>query len=142
MRIFTIGYGGRKPEEFLALLVSHDVRGVVDVRLRPDRASMGCYTRAKTADKGIQALLARAGIKYASVVELGNVFLEWPDWRDAYRQLLDRAGDLLTTRLSAAGLGLSEPLCLLCAEKSPSECHRGLIAEWLQSRGHEMQHIT
>jgi len=137
MKFYTIGYGGRKPHEFLDLLKQKDVKVVVDVRLRPDRASMGSFARAKSQDKGIQKLLATASIEYISVLELGNVFLEYTDWRERYRELLGKAGDVLTTRLE----NISSPFCLMCAEKSPSECHRSLIAEYLVYKGNEVQHI-
>ena len=48
MKFYTIGYGGRKPQEFLDLLKQKGVKVVVDVRLRPDFASMGSFCRIKS----------------------------------------------------------------------------------------------
>jgi uncharacterized protein (DUF488 family) len=127
MKLFTIGYGGRTAAELLDLLKSHGVRTVVDVRLRPDRASMGVFVKSKTPDKGIQKILSEAGLEYQSVVELGNLFLDFEDWENRYRTLLDRCGDLFVARLEA----LAAPLCLLCAEKRAADCHRRLIADYL-----------
>ena len=76
MKFFTIGYGGRAPHDFLALLTNTECAAIVDVRLRPDKATMGSYIRARTADKGIEKLLGEQGISYHPVLELGNVFLE------------------------------------------------------------------
>ena len=137
MLIYTIGYGGRAPEEFLGLLKARGVRAVVDVRLRPDRSAMGIYAKAKDPSKGIERLFASADIQYFSFVELGNLFYELPDWHERYRRLLDLAGDLLVERLAK----VPEPLCLLCAEKKPGDCHRRLIADFLTARGHKVEHI-
>jgi uncharacterized protein (DUF488 family) len=136
-KCYTIGYGGRRPEDFLALLQQHGVKTVVDVRLRPDRASLGIYTQAKFHEKGIQGLLLKEGIHYVSLVELGNLFRGDAQWRERYRRLLAQAGDLLIERLYA----IPDPFCLLCAEQRAAECHRRLIAEYLTQRGWEIVDI-
>jgi uncharacterized protein (DUF488 family) len=135
---YTIGYGGRRPEEFVGLLVGHGVRSVADVRIRPDRASMGAYVRAKSPDRGIEKLLGDRGIAYHPLLELGNLFRDLDDWQAPYRALFERAGDLLVGRLE----GLPEPFCLLCAEKRVAECHRLIIADFLvRNRGWAVEHI-
>ncbi len=94
MKFYTVGYGGRNPKDFLDLLKQSGIGSIVDIRLRPDRASMGSYVKAKSADKGIQKLLAESGIKYYSFIEMGNIFLDYEDWHERYRLLVERTGDL------------------------------------------------
>lgn len=138
MIFYTIGYGGRRPEEFAELLVEHGVRAVADVRIRPDRASMGAYARAKSPARGIEKLLGDRGIGYQAILELGNLFRDLDDWHASYRAFFERAGDLLVGRLDA----LPRPFCLLCAEKRVAECHRLVIADFLvANRGWTAHHI-
>jgi len=137
--IYTIGYGGRHPEEFVGLLAENGIKAVVDVRLRPDRASMGCYSLAKTPDKGIQKLLSEAGVAYYSFIQLGNVFLGYEDWRERYRSLLAAAGDILTEPLFSTPI--SEPWCLMCSEKRAADCDRSVIADFLATKGHEVRYL-
>lgn len=99
MKFYTIGYGGRKPEDLVDLLKQKNIKTVVDVRLRPDRASMRIYKKVKEPNQGIEGLLARKGISYISLLELGNIFLEHEDWQVRYQRFLEKAGDLLIERL-------------------------------------------
>jgi uncharacterized protein (DUF488 family) len=135
---FTIGYGGRKPDDFTRLLTSSGVKTLIDVRLRPDRASMGVYAKASDPDKGIAGLLARAGVGYVSLPELGNLFLDYDDWPERYEKFLALAGPLLFVRLDE----ITGPICLMCAEKKVCECHRRHLAAYLEkSKGWTFTHI-
>jgi uncharacterized protein (DUF488 family) len=137
VKCYTVGYGGRSQRDFVSLLKQEGIKTVVDVSLRPDRAAMGAYVKAKAEDKGIQRLLADSNIGYFSALELGNIFFACKDWRDRYRQLLDNSGDLLTARLQEIPM----PFCLMCAEKSVTECHRREIANFLVRKGWQVEHI-
>lgn len=135
---FTIGYGGRKPDDFAKLLVDRGVKTLIDVRLRPDRASMGSYVKAKEPDKGIAGLLARAGVGYVSLPELGNLFLDYDDWEERYERFLALAAPVLFDRLE----GIAGVVCLMCAEKRVCECHRRHIAAHLErAKGWTFTHI-
>jgi uncharacterized protein (DUF488 family) len=138
MKVFTIGYGGRNKEEFLSLMKANGIKTVVDIRLRPDRARIGFWAKAKTADKGIECWLAEAGIGYKSLIELGNLFLDYPDWHQRYEELMNSCGELLIHRL----LNIPGPICLLCAERQAQECHRKHVAEFLSNtKEAEIHHL-
>ena len=135
---FTIGYGGRKPQDFTRILTDAGVRTLVDVRLRPDRASMGVYAKAREADKGIAGLLGTAGVRYVSLPELGNLFLDYDDWPERYPRFLELAGPLLFDRLEV----IEGPVCLMCAEKRLCDCHRRHLAAHLEkTKGWSFTHL-
>ena len=136
-QFYTIGYSGRKPEEFLSLLKAKDIKAIVDVRLRPDNERQRCYVKTQSSDKGIEALLKTAGIEYFFLVELGNIFRDYRDWQERYKLLLERAGDLLVERFDY----IPTPFCLLCAEINPVTCHRELIAKFLEQKGYTVEHL-
>jgi Protein of unknown function, DUF488 len=136
-RLFTVGYGGRHPVDLLALLQAHKIARIADVRIRPDRASMGAYIQARQPDRGIERLLAGAGIGYSHFLELGNLFRGCADWQPRYRALLDAAAPLLLERLRQ----MDQPYCLLCAEKDPAACHRSIIADKLVEEGYDVVHL-
>jgi uncharacterized protein (DUF488 family) len=137
MKIFTVGYGGRKPDEFIALLKKHDVEIIVDVRLKTNRAFRGVYVKSKDPHKGIQGLLGKVNIQYIWVAELGNMLRDIDDWHEKYRRYLDEKGDLVCLKL----YDLMIPFCLMCCEKHASGCHRKLIVDYLVNRGYEVEHL-
>lgn len=142
--LWTIGYGGRTPAEFTSMLKENGITTVADVRLRPDRASMGSYSRAKSPDKGIEKLLSSEGIEYIHFLELGNLFLD--DifdiaWKRRYAALLAVSGDILLERLIMVASYPQGRVCLLCAEKDYRSCHREDIARAMMEREFIVHHL-
>jgi len=141
MKFYTVGYGGRKPQDFVALLKQNNIKTVVDVRLYPSSGGLGIYKKAKDHNKGIQGLLSTANIEYISLIELGNNFMHYENWRELYRGFMDKVGDVLIELLNNALKLHSLPFCLMCCEKKASNCHRKIITDYLIQQGHEVEHI-
>lgn len=134
MKFFTIGYGGRTPTALLDLLRTHGVRTVVDVRATPQRAYLGVFSKQKNAASGIEGLLAREGVAYLSLPELGNPLRELgsplhtcADWRERYGQFLRAEAQEHLQQLRS----VAAPFALLCAEKKAADCHREPLATFL-----------
>lgn len=137
-KIYTIGYGNRKPEAFAQLLHQNGRPLVVDVRLRPDQASLYFWRKTKSSLKGIEENLRQMGLQYVSLIELGNVFMDCDVWRISYMQMLNGAGEVITHRLSQ----VQAPFCLMCAELDFERCHRQILADYLhRAWGVEVHHI-
>ena len=123
MAIFTIGYGGRKFADFVALLQESGVSLVVDVRRFP---------RSKTPEykkESLEAKLPQFGISYIWMGDnLGGFrrggypkYMETDDYREGISKLLELAEQWT--------------LVLMCKEHTDAGCHRRYIAETLAGKG-------
>ncbi|MBD0270615.1 MAG: DUF488 domain-containing protein [Acetobacteraceae bacterium] len=134
--VFTIGYERATPSSLLAALHAAGVRRVVDVRALANSRRPGFAKRA------LSAALEGAGVRYLHLPALGTP----PEGREAVRagrpEEMRRifARHLAGTEAQAALADLAdraarEPVCLLCLEADPRNCHRTLVAEALVARG-------
>ena len=86
--LYTIGYGGRRPQDFVTILTQANIGLVCDVRAEPRRAYRGTYTFNPEKGSGpLPRLLAQAGIAYEWFPELGNPERQDPEIR-AFQQLM------------------------------------------------------
>ena len=135
--IFTVGYGGKSREQFLEPLIANRIELIADIRMQPNRASMGMYVKAKSPEKGIEKTLSDASIAYEWFEELGN-----PDRTDqlvTFRALMARSGPERTRRLIETASRART--CLLCAEKNHDVCHRAIVGDYLKGQGWRVIHL-
>ena len=137
--LYTIGYGGRHPQHFVALLTQHSITLVCDVRAEPRRAYRGIYTFNPEKSSGpLPRLLAQAGIDYQWFPELGNPDRQDPEIR-AFQQLMAQEADSRLQRLRTCVQVVRA--CLLCAEQDAQRCHRRIITAYLTAYGDVVQHL-
>jgi uncharacterized protein (DUF488 family) len=139
VRIFTIGHGARPAEELLAILREAGVQTLVDVRRFPGSKRHPQFNR-----EAIQRTLEDAGIAYRHAEALGGRRSGGAEF-DCIRVAAFRgyAAWMRTDEFAAALTeALSSPVpCFMCAETLWWQCHRRLIAELLDTRGHEVVHL-
>lgn len=143
--IFTIGHSTHTLEEFLAILDTHGVRGVVDVRRFPMSRRHPHFNRDAFA-----AALARRDIAYDWMPDLGGRRTVRADsrntrWRNAsfrgYADYMETAAFLdAVARLRA--LAAARVSALMCAESLWWRCHRSLIADYLMATDSAVAHIV
>jgi uncharacterized protein (DUF488 family) len=140
--IFTIGYGAREIDAFIAALQQQRIEFLLDVRSRP-------YSRYKPdfSKDALEAHLRRAGIRY---VFLGDALGGRPadptcydaDGKVVYAAVEQRAFYREGLARVAHAYELGRRVALMCSEGKPEMCHRSkLIGKSLSQRGIPVAHI-
>jgi uncharacterized protein (DUF488 family) len=143
--LYTVGYGNRKPGEFLRLLKDAGITLVIDIRRSGSKSWCGKYHQGES----MEAWLHENGLKYSDHPELANSFSTLA----AYQAWLEtKDGGLTSSSLYAIieVLWQDEVVCLVCAEKYPYRdgkpmCHRVLLANELLEdfgKGWHVSHIV
>lgn len=134
---FTIGYTGRRLEEFLGLLESNRVRTLVDIRQYPvsmyrPEMSKANLKRAVEDREMIYAHFPQLGVPRdirAKAMETGtrDVIWEWYDQHIVAQYVRRNLHRFFNT--------LEHPVALMCVEVDPQECHRHRLSLALEARG-------
>lgn len=139
----TIGYSGHDRDSFLALLVSHDIQRVIDVRAMP-------WSRKPAfSKKALAASLAQAGLDYVHIVELGcprairDQYRADHDWERYRADFLAHLAGQQAALAKVCELAGAAPSALLCMEADYRHCHRALVAQAVSGLcGASIRHIV
>jgi len=142
--ISTVGHSTHSIDDFIAILETHGVRQLVDVRTMPRSRRVPQFNRESLA-----AALPASGIVYRHMPGLGGLrhsrrdsintgwrnasfrgfadYMQTPEFRENLENLIEFAGQSSTA--------------IMCAEAVPWRCHRSLIADALVARGIQVLEI-
>lgn len=127
-RIYTVGYGNRKLQDFIATLKRFEVEQLMDVRFFPT-SKWPEYKK-----ENLELELSKNGITYLHLKELGGfrkkgyaTHMKTKEFKIGMERLLKLAENKTTA--------------IMCVERSPTACHRRFIAKKLEELGWEVVHI-
>lgn len=143
-KVFTIGYEGADVDRFLTTLTDAGVATLADVRAVALSRKCG-FSKAALRDA-----LATRDIGYEHFIKLGTP----KEGRQAARagdgELMRRiyCDEVLATDEAQEvfrdleALAHAKPICLLCFERDPANCHRRVLAQKLAEKGFEIVDLT
>lgn len=144
--VFTIGHSNQTLEAFVALLQTHGIEVLVDIRRFPGSRRLPQFNR-----ENLEAALAEAGIRYVWMEALGGRRPKRKDFdspnvglrNDSFRNYADY---MLTDEFRAGmneleALAADKRTAIMCAESVFWRCHRRLVSDDLVARGGTVDHI-
>jgi len=144
IEVCTVGHSTRSSEEFGAILMTHKIKVLVDVRSFPGSRRYPQFNKTNLAEA-----LSDIGITYVHSPSLGgrrkpNVDSKNTAWKNAsFRAYADfmeteeyKQG--IEELLAVAG---QDRTAIMCAEAVWWRCHRSLIADYLKAQGLLVTHI-
>lgn len=140
--IYTIGYGSRSIEQFIAVLQQHEIAYLIDVRSTP-------YSRYKPdfSKEALAGELQRHRIRY---VFMGDTLGGHPDDKTCYdeegqvdyEKVKDTGGYKRGIERLQTAYAQQQCVALMCSEGKPEQCHRSkLIGMSLDKKDIPVIHI-
>ena len=133
--IFTIGFTKKTAAQFFEKLRAAGVKRVVDVRLN-NSSQLAGFSKRDDLKYFLEKILAIEYVEeplLAPTQPLLDAYKkdggQWDVYERAFLNLMEerRIEQKIDPALVAGG-------CLLCSEDKPHQCHRRLVAEYLQKR--------
>ena len=136
--LYTIGFTKKSAEQFFNLLKNNNVKQLVDVRIS-NSSQLAGFAKGKDLEffvKEICHIPYRHITDFAPSKELLDLWhkqeVTWKVYEKTYIQLLKERNVLRDY-----GVKSFDGSCFLCSEDTPEQCHRRLLAEYLQKHSKE-----
>jgi uncharacterized protein (DUF488 family) len=135
VNLFTIGFTQKNAEQFFETLLAKGIKRVIDTRLNNVSQLAGFAKQ-----KDLKYFLSKfGGIEYIHLLDLAptkDILDGYKKKQMSWREYEIKFNSLIEKRKIEKKL-LPELLdggCLLCSEAKPHQCHRRLVAEYLQKK--------
>lgn len=132
MKIYTIGFTKKSAKAFFGILKDNQIEQLVDIRLN-NKSQLAGFTKMRDLEYFLREI---TGIDYyyfdffAPTKELRKMVKEWDLYTQEYLKLLEKRKVLQKIEPEF----FEKKTVLLCSEPVASDCHRGILANYLQEQ--------
>lgn len=141
--LYTIGFTKKSAEQFFTLLRQNKVKKLVDVRIS-NGSQLAGFAKGRDLEFFTRELLHipyEHVLDFATPKELLDQWhhqeVTWSQYEDIYLAAL-KERDILYK----FGIKQFDGACFLCTEETPENCHRRLLAEYMQKHSIEEVRIV
>lgn len=142
MELFTIGYTKKSAEKFFGIINDNKIEIVADVRLYNSTQLAG-FSKSADLQYFLKKICACSYIALKQLAPNPSLFenykngkTSWDEYEKIYNKFLDTQANL-----DFFYAFKNKRICILCAESTPENCHRRLIAEKI-AKTHDDVKIT
>jgi uncharacterized protein (DUF488 family) len=141
--LYTIGFTKKSAEQFFELLKKNKVKKLVDVRIS-NSSQLAGFAKGKDLAYFTKQI---CGIPYEHIEDFAPTKdlldrwhkqeVTWSEYEQIYSTML-KERDILRKY----GIKAFDGACFLCSEETPEQCHRRLLAEYMQKHSSEEVRIV
>ena len=136
--LYTIGFTKKSAEQFFNLLRNNGVKQLVDVRIS-NSSQLAGFAKGKDLEYFTNEI---CHIPYKHIVDFAPTKqlldqwhkheVTWPEYTEIYTNIL-KSREII----KKYGVKSFDNTCFLCSEDTPEQCHRRLLAEYMQEHSKE-----
>lgn len=140
--LYTIGFTKKSAEQFFGLLCDNGVKQLVDVRIN-NTSQLAGFAKGKDLEFFTNEI---CHIPYKHIVDFAptkELLDQWHKNEVTWTEYVEIYTKMLNDReiVKKYGVKSFHGACFLCSEDTPEQCHRRLLAEYLQEHSKEKVHI-
>ena len=141
--LYTIGFTKKSAKQFFGLLRDNDVKQLVDVRIN-NTSQLAGFAKGKDLEfftKEICHIPYKHIVDFAPTKELLD---QWHKQEVTWKEYVEIYTKMLKDReiIKKYGVKSFDGACFLCSEDTPEQCHRRLLAEYMQGQSKEKVRIV
>lgn len=140
MKLYTIGFTKKSAEEFFTKLCKAGVKRIVDVRLN-NVSQLAGFTKKEDLRYFAKAICGMDYVHLPDLAPTQDILDEYKKKRGDWSVYEKNFLELMVKRRieETVSKEILEDGCLLCSEPQPQNCHRRLVAEYLQSKWSDVE---